>query len=133
MSRNRELTLTSYIKQILEGGNEEMMQYLAEYGDRFTDRIKTLPINEENFNHALEEIAKELFSSRPASYTYVVPLFIFSIELDIFCKCNHSWYQSDFLIQSLVNILSKTSFTPPYNTCILLYSHLFLYYIPRVG
>ena len=130
MPGRSELALTQYIKNILEGNDREIMEHLAKYENCFTDTIANLQINEENFSYALEEIANELFSSRSATYAYVVSLFVFSIQLDMFCKCNHSWYQTDILIQTLVNILSQTSFTPTYNTCILLYFHLFLYYFP---
>ena len=130
MSGDRELILTDYIKKILQGENEEMMVHLAKYGNRFTRIVQTMQINEENFSGSLEGIANELFTSRNASYPYIAALCVFCLKLDAFCKCTHSWYQTDILIQSLVNILTKTSFNPPYNTYILLYMLIFLYYTP---
>ena len=117
-SSSRENRLYTYVKKVLQREDEEINALFLESQERLP-KI-TLQLKEETFSFCVQAIADELFETREESYSYVMVLLAFSLKLDEYCK-QYDWYNTEFLIQILVNILGKTSFNPPNIYCIILY------------
>ena len=125
---SRERALERYIKNTLEGNDKDMQRFSMKYRNHYLSQIETLNLNQKTFSSAINVMTRELFSLRSATYPYVMSLLVFSVELDGFCRrIHHSWYTTGILTQTLVHILSKTSFNPPYSykKCVILYPSFF--------
>ena len=120
----REMYLYAYVKKFLQREDKEMNDLMQEYQE-FMPQI-TIQLNKETFSSCIQAIADELFETRKTTYPYVISLLAFSSKLDEYCK-QYDWYNTEFLIQILVNILAKTSFNPPNIYCIILYQVLFFF------
>ena len=121
---SREMYLYAYVKKLLQREDKEMNDLVQEYQE-FIPQI-TMQLKEETFSSCIQAIADELFETRKTTYPYVISLLAFSSKLDEYCK-QYDWYNTEFLIQILVNILAKTSFNPPNIYCIILYQVLFFF------
>ena len=124
-SSSREIRLYTYVKKLIQREDEEMNALFLESQERLPQI--TLQLKEETFSFCVQAIADELFEARKTTYPYVMSLLAFSLKLDEYCK-QYDWYNTEFLIQILVNILAKTSFNPPNIYCIILYQVLFLFF-----
>ena len=121
-SSSQENRLYTYVKKVLKREDEEINALFLESQERLPQI--TLQLKEETFSFCVQAIADELFETREKSYPYVMALLAFSLKLDEYCK-QYDWYNTEFLIQILVNILAKTSFNPPNKYCVILYQALF--------
>ena len=120
----REMYLYAYVKKFLQREDKEMNDLMQEYQE-FMPQI-TIQLKKETFSSCIQTIADELFETRKTTDPYVILLLAFSSKLDEYCK-QYDWYNTEFLIQILVNILAKTSFNPPNIYCIILYQVLFFF------
>ena len=120
----REMYLYAYVKKFLQREDKEMNDLMQEYQE-FMPQI-TIQLKKETFSSCIQAIADELFETRKTTDPYVISLLAFSSKLDEYCK-QYDWYNTEFLIQILVNILAKTSFNPPNKYCIILYQVLFFF------
>ena len=120
----REMYLYVYVKKFLQREDKEMNDLMQEYQE-FMPQI-TIQLKKETFSSCIQTIADELFETRKTTDPYVLSLLAFSCELDDYCR-QYDWYNTEFLIQILVNILAKTSFNPPNKYCIILYQVLFFF------
>ena len=120
----REMYLYAYVKKFLQREDKEMNDLMQEYQE-FMPQI-TIQLKKETFSSCIQTIADELFETRKTTDPYVILLLAFSSKLDEYCK-QYDWYNTEFLIQILVNILAKTSFNPPNKYCIILYQVLFFF------
>ena len=120
----REMYLYAYVKKFLQREDKEMNDFVQEYQEHLPQI--TIQLKEETFSFCIQAIADELFEARETTYPYVMTLLAFSLKLDEYCK-QYDWYNTEFLIQILVNILAKTSFNPPNKYCIILYQVLFFF------
>ena len=121
----REMYLYAYVKKFLQREDKEMNDLMQEYQE-FMPQI-TIQLKKETFSSCIQAIADELFETRKTTDPYVISLLAFSSKLDEYCK-QYDWYNTEFLIQILVNILAKTSFNPPNIYCIILYQVLFFFF-----
>ncbi len=121
-SSSRENRLYTYVKKVLKREDEEISALFLESQERLPQI--TSQLKEETFSFCVQAIADELFETREESYPYVMVLLAFSLKLDEYCK-QYDWYNTEFLIQILVNILAKTAFNPPNKYCVILYQGLF--------
>ena len=119
---SREMYLYAYVKKFLQREDKEMNDLMQEYQE-FMPQI-TIQLKKETFSSCIQAIADELFETRKTTDPYVISLLAFSSKLDEYCK-QYDWYNTEFLIQILVNILAKTSFNPPNKYCVILYQALF--------
>ena len=124
---SREMYLYAYVKKLLQREDKEMNDLMQKYQE-FMPHI-TIQLKKETFSSCIQTIADELFETRKTTDPYVISLLAFSSKLDEYCK-QYDWYNTEFLIQILVNILAKTSFNPPNKYCIILYqvSSSFFFY-----
>ena len=119
---SREIYLYAYVKKLLQRMDKEMNDFMQEYQELIPQI--TIQLKVETFSSCIQAIADELFETREKSYPYVMALLAFSLKLDEYCK-QYDWYNTEFLIQILVNILAKTAFNPPNKYCVILYQVLF--------
>ena len=120
----REMYLYAYVKKFLQGEDKEMNALMLEYQE-FIPKTP-IQLKKETFSSCIQTIADELFKTRKPTDPYIIALLAFSSKLDKYCR-QYDWYNTEFLIQILVNILSKTSFTPNIY-CIILYKD-FLFFL----
>ena len=118
---SREMYLFAYVKKLLQREDKEMNDLVQEYQE-FIPQI-TMHLKEETFSSCIQAIADELFKTRKPTDPYIIALLAFSSKLDKSYR-QYDWYNTEFLIQILVNILAKTSFTPNIY-CIILYKDFF--------
>lgn len=122
MSTRRKQRIKDYVTDILYNVNNDDAVWIRhisqEYKERNLTRIKQLNFTLETFCSGVKDISESLFCTRKATTPYIISLFIFSIELDMFYKY-YSWYTTDILINTLVDILLKVEFNPSYkhNKC----------------
>ena len=110
--------LYAYVKTFLQGEDKEMNALMLEYQEFI--RETSIQLKKETFSSCIQAIADELFKTRKPTDSYIIALLAFSSKLDKSCR-QYDWYNTEFLIQILVNILTKkTSFTPNIY-CIILY------------
>ena len=121
---SREMYLYAYVKKLLQREDKEMNDLMQEYQE-FMPQI-TIQLRKETFSSCIQAIADELFKTRKPTDPYIIALLAFSSKLDKYCR-QYDWYNTEFLIQILVNILAKTSFTPNIY-CIILYKDFFSFY-----
>ena len=119
---SREMYLYAYIKKSIQKEDKEMNDFVQEYQELLPQI--TLQLKEETFSFFIHAMADELSETRETTYPYVMTLLAFSLKLDEYCK-QYDWYNTEFLIQILVNILAKTAFNPPNKYCVILYQALF--------
>ena len=118
---SREMYLYAYVKKLLQREDKEMNDLMQEYQE-FMPQI-TIQLKKETFSSCIQAIADELFKTRKPTDPYIISLLAFSSKLDKYCR-QYDWYNTEFLIQILVNILAKTSFTPNIY-CNILYKDFF--------
>ena len=110
MSEHTSSKLENYIKNILDGKEENMRLLSEEYKDRLLPMVRTLNLNPLTLENALETISSELFSSKNDNVKYFTMMLLFSIELDKFCSSNYSWYDRNTFISLLTTILYRKCF-----------------------
>ena len=133
MSIRRQQRIKDYVADVLynvSSADGAWIRHISrEYKTRYLTRIKQLNFTPETFCGGIEDISESLFCMCKPTRPYIISLFMFSIELDMFYKCHHySWYTTDILIDTLVPILLKIEFNPSYkhNRCCILYLCLLL-------
>ena len=114
----REMYLYAYVKKFLQREDKEMNALMLEYQE-FIPKTP-IQLKKETFSSCIQAIADELFKTRKPTDPYIIALLAFSSKLDKYCR-QYDWYDTEFLIQILVNILANTSFNPPNIYCIILY------------
>ena len=83
-----------------------------EYGVSFRHMVQTLNITEQTITSGLEIMAEEILLGE-GNLSHVFVLLVFCMELDKHCKLKkYSWYLSEMLIETIVNILWKVDFKP---------------------
>ena len=112
----REVHLHQFIKEVLQKDGHYMNHLAKEYEGLLPQL--DFELTEGTHSTTVQSIAEKLFVERDATYPYVTSLLVFSLTLDEYCK-KYNWYETDLLIQILVNILTKTSFNPP-NRCVII-------------
>lgn len=135
MSIGHEQRIKDYVTDILYNGNSsgDWIRYIIsqESKNYYLDQeIKKLNFSTETFCSGIGDISDSLFCMRKPTIPYIAVLFIFSIKLNTFYKHHYSWYTTDMLIDTLVPILLKVEFNPPYNRCCILYPCLFSCFYP---
>ena len=110
MSKHLSTKLEDYIKDILDGKEENMRLLSEEFKDQLLPLVRTLNLNPVTLESALETISSELFSNKNDNAKYVTIMLLFSIELDKFCRSKYSWYNRDTFITLLTKILNQKCF-----------------------
>ena len=106
------------MKRLLQREDKEMNDLVQEYQE-FIPKTH-IQLKKETFSSCIQAIADELFKTRKPTDPYIIALLALSSKLDKSCR-QYDWYNTEFLIQILVNILAKTSFNLPNINCTILY------------
>ena len=66
-------------------------------------------LTQETFDIAFKNICRKLFDTRPADKSYIIPLLGFALQLHEY-HLSFSWYHTEILIDSLVDVLENINF-----------------------
>ena len=117
--------LREYVVNILNHGDSRMEQ-LFQYYEPFMQERCAYNIEEMNFTidtlgSSLQTIASYLFTPRE-SYKphYVTVLFMYCMEIDEYFKKNHQNYNTNLLVDAIVNILINIDYVVPKSYCSIL-------------
>ena len=134
MSIGHEQRIKDYVTDILYNGSRSgdwIRHIISQEGEKYylDETFKQLNFTPETFCSGVEDIFESLFCMDKPTTPYIDALFIFSIKLDVFYK-RYSWYTTAVLIDTLVPILVKIEFNPPYNRCCILYTRFLSCFYP---
>ena len=94
------------------------------YDEKYINEQYIIQLNftEETLKTKMVTISDILFTERSVTRAYVETIILFSMKVDIYCKKhNFSWYETEMLLDIVVNILEYHNYNVPYRySCVLL-------------
>ena len=123
--------IIEFCRNFINGGNKHLHDVIDNYRHLFSQiNIKQLNLTQETFDITFKNICRKLFDIRPAdNKSYIISLLGFALTLNEYHLSHHySWYHTEILIDSLVDVLENINFQlkelmtvePTYYYCMIL-------------
>ena len=118
--RLRREQIIRLCRSVLTEKDELLCKIINEYD--FSSIIK-IDVTEETFEDTFRRVCEEVFKIRSVRKTYITVMFAYAIKLNEYHLVHSkTWYQTDLLIYSLVDILEAKTF----DSCTLTNRYLLL-------
>ena len=119
-NRYQRERIRDYVWNIFNGGYTMIPGYDEKYINE--QCITQLNFTEETLETKMVTISDTLFTERSVTRAYVETIILFSMKVDKYCKKhNFSWYETEMLLDIVVNILEYHNYNVPYKySCVLL-------------
>ena len=118
--RLRREQIIQLCRSVLTGKDEVLCKIINEYD--FSSIIK-IDVTEETFEDTFRRVCEEVFKIRAVRKAYITAMFAYATKLNEYHLVHSkTWYQTDLLIYSLVDILEAKTFDP----CMLTNRYLLL-------
>ena len=111
---NRRQEIEQFCRDFIKGGNMHLHNLIDNYRHLFSQiDIQRLNITQEMFDRSFKNICRKLFNTRPTDKSYIIALLGFALTLHEYHQSYYcSWYHTDMLIDSLVDVLEDINFQP---------------------
>ncbi len=110
IGRYRREQIIQLCRNVLTDQDEVLCKIINEYD--FSSIIK-INVTEETFEGTFRRVCEEVFKIRSVRKAYITALFAYASKLnDYHLVHSKTWYQTDLLIYSLVDILETKTIDP---------------------
>ena len=101
-----------FCRNFINGNNKHLHAVIDNYRHLLTQiDIQHLNLTQETFDIAFKNICRNLFDTRPADKSYIIPLLGFALQLHEYHLIHNCiWYHVEILIDSLVDVLEILTF-----------------------
>ena len=111
-NRYQRECIRDYVWNIFDGGYTMIPGYDEKYINE--QCITQLNFTEETLETKMVTISDTLFTERSVTRAYVETIILFSMKVDKYCKKhNFSWYETEMLLDIVVNILEYHKYNVP--------------------
>ena len=124
--------IMEFCRNFINGDNKHLQDVIDNYRHLFSQiDIKQINLTQETFDITFKNICRKLFDTRPANNkSYIISLLGFALTLNEYhlSHDDYSWFHTEILIDSLVDVLENINFQlkelttvePTYYYCIIL-------------
>ena len=111
-NNRQQQTIEEFCKHIMNGQNKQLYQLINNYASSFDlleDTMTTTTTS--NLESSFKAICEELFKLRPANGAYIIAILGYTLKLNNYhTEHSQTWYETELLTFSLVNILKDQGF-----------------------
>ena len=120
MMNDRRESINQFCRTVLDGENKQICDIINEYDFSSLD-IAAMNFTNETFEDSFKTVCQELFKLRRPHSAYIIAILAYALKLNEYHLMYCSWYRTDILTNTLVEVLMVNGFAPyTINRCTLL-------------
>ena len=109
MTNDRRESVSQFCQGVLAGENRQICDIINEYDFSSLD-IAAMNFTNETFEDSFKTVCQELFKLRRPHSVYIIAILAYALKLDEYHLMHCSWYHTDILTNSLVEVLVANGF-----------------------